>query len=332
MAVGRRWFTFSENTCLCGCEYRKKEKMVEQKNALTELSDGMADAVERIGPALVQVNGRRRYPSSGVVYAENRVLTSSHALERDEDIKVETHDGRMLEARLVGRDAASDLALLEVEGLGLEIVAKRADNARVGQLTLAVGRPYGEGVRASFGIVSAVSSLPWGGGRRGRGRRRAPERYVQADAAPYPGLGGGPLIDVQGYVVGIVSAGFGRGTTLAVPSERAWKVAERLEEWGSTKRGYLGILSQPVRLPDGRGIGLTQKGGLLVVGVEDGSPAARSGIILGDILATLDGQPVEDTDDLLVLLGEERAGKTVPVQVVRGGELRRLEVAVGQRD
>ncbi|MDQ3911039.1 MAG: S1C family serine protease [Actinomycetota bacterium] len=305
--------------------------MVDQKNALTELSNGMADAVERISPALVQVNGRRRYPSSGIVHAEDRVLTSSHALERDEDIKVETHDGRTLDARLVGRDAASDLAVLEVESLGLK-VAERADGARVGQLTLAVGRPFGEGVRASFGIVSAVGSLPWSRGRRERGRRRTPERYVQADAAPYPGLGGGPLIDAQGHVIGVVSAGFGRGTTLAVPSEFAWKVAERLEERGSTKRGYLGILSQSVRLPDGRGIGLTQTGGLLVVGVEDDSPAARSGIILGDILATLDGQPVEDTDDLLVLLGEERAGKTVPVQVVRGGELRRLDVAVGERD
>ena len=302
---------------------------MEQKNALTELSEGMAEAVERISPALVQVNGRRRYPSSGVVYAENRVLTSSHALERDEDIKVETHDGRTLEARIVGRDAASDLAVLEVDGLGLE-AAKRADGARVGQLTLAVGRPFGEGVRASFGIVSAVGSLPWGRGRRGR--RKAAERYVQADAAPYPGLGGGSLIDTQGHVIGIVSAGFGRGTTLAVPSELSWKVAERLEERGSTKRGYLGILSQPVPLPDGRGIGLTQRGGLLVFGVEDGSPAARGGIILGDILVTLDGQPVEDTDDLLVLLGEGRTGKTVPVQVVRGGELRRLEVVVGERD
>ncbi|HEX2729581.1 MAG TPA: PDZ domain-containing protein, partial [Rubrobacteraceae bacterium] len=102
-------------------------------------------------------------------------------------------------------------------------------------------------------------------------------------------------------------------------------------ERGSVKRGYLGILSQPVRLPDGERLGLTQSGGLLVVGVEDGSPAASGGLIVGDIMATLDGQPVEDTDDLLVLLAGDRVGRPVPVKLVRGGELTEIEITVGER-
>jgi S1-C subfamily serine protease len=122
-----------------------------------------------------------------------------------------------------------------------------------------------------------------------------------------------------------------RGTAFAIPADLAWRVAGTLEERGSVKRGYLGILSQPVRLPDGQKLGLTQKGGLLVVGVEDGSPAGRGGLIVGDILATLDGQPVEDTDDLLVLLGSDRVGRAVPVKLVRGGELEELEITVGER-
>jgi S1-C subfamily serine protease len=116
-----------------------------------------------------------------------------------------------------------------------------------------------------------------------------------------------------------------------IPAELAWRVAKTLEERGSVKRGYLGILSQPVRLPDGQRLGLTQRGGLLVVGVEDGSPAGRGGLIVGDILATLDGQPVEDTEDLLVLLTGDRVGQEVPVKVVRGGELQSLEITVGER-
>jgi len=156
------------------------------------------------------------------------------------------------------------------------------------------------------------------------------ERYIQTDAAPYPGLSGGPLIDVGGKVLGIMVSG-SRGTAFAIPADLAWRVAGTLEERGSVKRGYLGILSQPVRLPDGQKLGLTQKGGLLVVGVEDGSPAGRGGLIVGDILVTLDGQPVEDTDDLLVLLGSDRVGRAVPVKLVRGGELEELEITVGER-
>jgi S1-C subfamily serine protease len=132
-------------------------------------------------------------------------------------------------------------------------------------------------------------------------------------------------------VLGIMTTGFRRGAALAIPSELAWRVAKTLEERGSVKRGYLGILSQPVRLPDGQRLGPTQRAGLLVVGVEEGSPAGRGGLIIGDILATLDGQPVEDTEDLLVLLTGERVGREVSVEVIRGGELQTLQVTVGER-
>jgi membrane-associated protease RseP (regulator of RpoE activity) len=145
------------------------------------------------------------------------------------------------------------------------------------------------------------------------------ERYIQTDATPYPGFSGGPLIDARGNVLGIMTTGLARGAAVAVPAELAWRVAKSLEERGSVRRGYLGILSQPVRLPDAQRLGLTQRGGLLVVGVEEGSPAGRGGLIIGDIVATLDGQPVEDTEDLLVLLTGQRVGREVPVDVIRGG-------------
>ena len=302
------------------------ENVNQSSDLLAALSDGMADAVEKIGPAVVRVNGRRRRPGSGVVYAPDTVLTASHVLEREEDLTVGVGDGRTLPARFVGRDPSSDLAVLKVEGLDIEVATPAEGSARIGQLALAVGSPgRGEGPRASLGVVSSVG----GPMRTWRGTRL--ERYIQTDATPYPGFSGGPLIDARGRVLGIMTTGLARGAALAIPAEIAWRVARTLEERGSVRRGYLGILSQPVRLPDGQRLGLTQRGGLLVVGVEDGSPAGRGGIIIGDILATLDGQPVEDTEDLLVLLTDERIGREAQIQVVRGGELQTLQVTVGER-
>jgi serine protease DegQ len=299
---------------------------MEHTDTLAALSEGMADAVENIAASVVKVNGRRRRSGSGVVFAQNKVLTASHVLEREEDLSVETADGRTLTARFAGRDHSTDLAVLDVEGLDVEPATPAESDARVGQISLAVGsRSRGEGPRATLGVVSAVG----GPVRTRRGPRL--ERYIQTDATPYPGFSGGPLIDVRGNVLGILVSGWGRGAAFAIPADLAWRTAGSLSERGSVKRGYLGILSQPVRLPDGQSLGLTQRGGLLVVGVEDGSPAGRGGLIVGDILATLDGQPVEDTDDLLVLLAGDRVGSSVPVKLVRGGELAEVEITVGER-
>jgi serine protease DegQ len=299
---------------------------MEHTDTLSALSDGMADAVASVAAAVVRVNGRRRRAGSGVVFAQNTVLTASHVLEREEDLSVETADGRTLSARFAGRDHSSDLAVLKVEGLDIEPATPVEGDARVGQISLAVGSPSrGEGPRATLGVVSAV-----GGPVRSRRGPRL-ERYIQTDATPYPGFSGGPLIDARGNVLGILVSGWGRGAAFAIPADIAWRTAGTLSEQGSVKRGYLGILSQPVRLPDGQSLGLTQRGGLLVVGVEDGSPADRGGLIVGDILATLDGQPIEDTDDLLVLLAGDRVGRAVPVKLVRGGELAEVEITVGER-
>ena len=302
------------------------ENLKESSDLLAALSAGMADAVEKVATSVVRVHGRRRRPASGVVYAPNMVLTASHALEREEDLTVGTSDGRTLAARFAGRDPSTDIAALRVEDLEVEAATPAEAEARIGHLVLAVGSPgRGEGPRASLGVVSSIG----GPMRTWRGPRL--ERYIQTDATPYPGFSGGPLVDVRGSVLGIMTTGLGRGAALAIPTELAWRVAKSLEERGSVRRGYLGILSQPVRLPDGQRLGLTQRGGLLVVGVEDGSPAGRGGLIIGDILATLDGQPVEDTEDLLVLLTGERVGREVEVKVIRGGELRTLQVSVGDR-
>ena len=301
------------------------ENQASGASALDALSEGMADAVEKIGPSVVQVNGRRRRPASGVVYADRKVLTASHVVEREEDLSVVTHDGRTLEARFVGRDPANDLAVLEVADPVETVAEPAAGGVRVGQISLAVARPNREGIRASFGVVSSVG----GPLRTGRGTRL--ERYVQTDATPYPGFSGGPLINAEGDVLGITTLGFARGVALAVPADVAWDVAGTLAERGSVKRGYLGILSQPVSLPAAQRMGLEAGGGLLVVGVDEDSPAGKGGVLVGDILVSLDATTVADTEELLALLTGDKVGREVPVEVVRGGEQKTLRVTVGER-
>ena len=301
------------------------EDSTRGRELLASLSSQMADAVERVGPALVLVNGRQRLPGSGLVYASDMVLTADHVLEREEDLTVVTHDQRTLSARLVGRDSATDLAALQVAGLGLAPASPAAEPARVGQLVLAVGRPSNEGPMASLGIVSAV------GGPLRTGRGAMLERYVRTDATPYPGFSGGPLVDTQGGVLGVLTTGLVPGVALSVPAAIAWRIADTLARHGQVRRGYLGISTQPVPLPVGQRGGRAQERGLLIVRVQEGSPAERAGLLLGDVVVALDGQPVTDPDRLQTLLTGDRVGTQSQVEVIRGGELKTLPVTIGQR-
>jgi S1-C subfamily serine protease len=180
---------------------------------------------------------------------------------------------------------------------------------------------------ASLGIVSAVSG-PWRGGRGGM-----IERVIRTDATPYPGFSGGPLVTAGGAIVGMTTTGLTNGPALGIPSEIAWRVAQSIGQHGSLKRGYLGISSQPVKLPDNAPEvnGTRPTVGLLLVHVEPNSPAAQGGLLLGDILVGMSGTVVEDADDLQAFLSGDKIGQAQPVWIIRGGELRELRVTVGAR-
>ena len=299
-------------------------QVADRPHVLSTLSDQFADAVELVGRAVVQVNGRPRHPSSGVVYAPTLVLVADHAVEREDDLSVEAASGTALPARLVGRDPASDLAVLRVPGLEADAVLRAASPARVGQFVLAVARPAGGELMASVGIVSAI-----GGPVRTRGGML--EQYIRTDATPYPGFSGGALIDARGGVLGILTTGLAGGAALAVPEKVAWSLAETLVRQGYVPRGWLGIGSQPVRVPAGQRAGRERETGLLIVEVVPESPAQRAGLLVGDILITLDGQAVDDAEALQALMGGDRVGRTLAIEVLRGGAAVSLEVTVGQR-
>ena len=291
---------------------------------LRDLSNQMADAVERITPALVLVDGRERQPASGIIYAQDLVLTADHVLERKENVTVQTIDKRTLPAQFVGRDQTSDLAVLRVVGLQ-QVVPVSEEVARVGQLVMAVGYAPNEGPMASSGVVSTI------GGPLRAGNGAVLERYIRTDAIAYPGFSGGPLIDMQGGVVGVLTTGLVNNVALAIPMHIALSIADTLIKEGHIKRGYLGISSQLVQLPPTQRAGLAQDHGLLIVKVDNNTPAQKGGILVGDILVALDGHDIRDSEDLQLLLSGERVGKTLPVSVIRGNAVQILQITVGER-
>jgi S1-C subfamily serine protease len=296
-------------------------------NTLTALSGAMADAVETAGKSTVLVNGRRRIPASGIAYAPDLILTANHVLEREEDIPVLLSDGSQISANLAGRDPGSDLAVLKLSGTLLAIAQAATKQAQVGQFVLALGRPTPEGIQASLGVVSAI------GGSVHTRRGGLLERHLRTDAIPYPGFSGGPLIDTAGQVLGINTSGLTHGASLAIPVSLAWQIAESLARHGSVKRGYLGVRSQPVDIPKSQQESLDrpQGTGLLLVGVEESSPAEAGGLMVGDIIVGFAGAPLSEPDELLSRLTGEVVGKPTPVEVLRGGQLQEITVTIGDR-
>lgn len=296
---------------------------------LAAFSDGLAEAVERAGRSVARVEARRRQAASGVVWSgEGLIVTADHVLERDEDLAIGLPDGGSATAKIVGRDPGSDLALLRVEARGL-VAIEQGQAPRVGHLAMIVARP-GDGLSTSIGVVSAIH----GPVRTRRGGQL--DGFIRTDATFYPGFSGGPLVDTAGAMIGLATSQFGggAGAGLAITLETIKRVVESLQAHGRVRRGFLGIGSQPVALPAQirERHDLSQETALLIVSVEPDGPADRGGVIIGDLLVGLAGQPVRDTDDLRDLLSAERVGQATPARLIRGGEAREVTVTVGERE
>ncbi len=283
-------------------------------------------AIEKIGSSVVRVSARRSYDLSGVVWGtDGVVVTTSRAVEREEDVRVTLADGRTVAATLAGRDPGTDLAVLRADTEGLSVPEwAETDGLKVGQFALIVGRP-GENVQATSGIVSAL-----GGEWRTRMGGRI-EHFLKTDANTFPGFSGGPLVNLEGAVLGINSSALTRGDSVTLPTATVRRVVGALLEHGGLRRGYLGLGGQPVRLPENLSDTLGKRAGLLITSVAPGSPAADAGFVLGDTLVLFDGESVHQPAHLLALLDETRIGKSVPVTFIRGGQVQELSVMVGER-
>jgi serine protease DegQ len=291
---------------------------------LSELSREIAQVVAALAPSVVRVDARPGRPATGIIWADNLVLTADHVIEQEDTIQV-TGSPATVKASLVGRDPGTDLALLRTEGLtGTAAPRGPAAGIRPGQIVLAIGAQARD-LQVTFGIVSGVSGSfrSWRGGQV--------EGLIQTTADLLPGFSGGPLVDADGRVVGINSWNFGRGVTRAIPVEAAEKVAESLRTHGRIRHAYLGLGAQPVRLTDALAKRVEQERGLLVVTVEPDGPAARAGLLQGDTILAVDGDPVGHLDELFGKLRSLDVGSAHRLRVVRAGELEDVTVTVGER-
>lgn len=294
---------------------------------LSELSEALASAVSKAGPSLVRVEARRGPPATGVAWSANGVVvTAHHVVEQDENIRAGLPDGKTVAATLVGRDPSTDIAVLRTEAKGLAAPAwAEADSLKVGHIVLALGRP-GQTVRATFGVVSALgeSWVTPAGGKL--------DRYLQTDVVMYPGFSGGPLVDVSGRFAGLNTSAVLRGISLTVPYTTVRSTVETLLSHGRIRRGYLGVGAQPVRLSSALEPQAGQETGLLLVSVQPDSAAEKAGLLLGDVIVGLGGQPMRHVDDLLTYLSGAKVGEKVQARIVRGGKVQELAVAIGERE
>ena len=301
---------------------------VSMSSVLQQISDDLAAIVEAVSASTVRIEARRRLPATGMVWsADGLIVTTHHVIRTPDRIQVGLANGEMAPARLVGRDPSTDLAVLQIDGMTLTPTpwapADQLD-LKVGQLALALGRP-GEATQAALGLINALGEA-W---RAPTGARI--DQYVQTDVVMYPGFSGGPLVDASGRVVGVNTSALLRNVSLTLPVATLRRVVAMLVDHGRVRRGFLGLSTQPVRLPEEVANQMGQETGLILTAVETGSPAEQGGLLLGDTLITLDGVAMRQPDDLIAFLVPDKIGAAVAVKLLRGGEVLEVEVTVGER-
>ena len=275
--------------------------------------------------------GPRQGLGSGVIVtADGYIVTNNHVVDGADQVKVSMQDNREFTAKVIGRDAQSDVAVLKIEASGLPHVEfGNSDSVQVGDIVLAMGNPFGIGQTVTMGIVGAT-------------HRNTPERieqyedFIQTDAAINPGNSGGALVSVKGELIGINTAiisrsGGNQGVGFAIPAKTARNVMDQLVKHGKVSRGHLGVTIQSVNSAIAKQFGLSGTNGALISDVTDNSPAERAGLKPGDIVTEVNGSRIADSDDLRVRIAALAPGAAAKLKVFRDGSDRDISVTLGSQ-
>jgi serine protease DegQ len=267
---------------------------------------------------------------SGVIVSQDGyILTNQHVVDGADEIEIALADGRKTDAKVIGTDPETDLAVLKINLPDLPtITLGRMDSTRVGDVVLAIGNPFGVGQTVTMGIISAL-------GRNHLGINTF-ENFIQTDAAINPGNSGGALVDVHGNLLGINTAIYSRsggslGIGFAIPVSIARSVLESIIETGTVTRGWIGVEPQDVTPDISESFGLTQKSGAIVAGVLQGGPADKAGVKPGDILIGVDDQKIDDTTKLLNVIAQIKPGTSAQVHLIRKNKPVDVTLVVGKR-
>ena len=287
---------------------------------LQTISGEIERIAENVGRSVVSV-GSGQGNGSGIAWDEHTVVTAYHVVRGAEEVSIGTEDGRKLVGKVAGRLRRSDLAVLTVGASLTPIQKGDSEGLKAGQFVLALANPFASRTSVTSGIITGANRNVggwWG---------MTIENAVITDARVNPGYSGGPLVDASGQLIGMNVAYFSK-RGIAVPVNTITKVVKRLAEGKPFKRAYLGIVSNPVALPaevssDQR---VGQETGVMVLSVEDGTPAKKSGLAFGDVILKFNGKSVSNSEDLTSFLGEEAIGKQAKLAVLRGGNVVELEI------
>jgi S1-C subfamily serine protease len=295
--------------------------------SLVEFSQDLSHIVEQVGQSVVAVHGRR-FAVSGIHWQPGLIVSSNESVNLEERIHMTLPNGQTVQASVLGNDPTTDIVVFKLPQDCELALPQKMDNTHlgVGNVVIGLGRSVENGVFASLGIVQTLGAS-W----RSRSGGMI-DQLIKVDLNLKRNAAGGPLVNAAGEVVGFNTFG-PRRSVLTIPASTISQVVMQLQEKGRIGRGYLGIGMQRIQIPQGlqTQLSIPNQWGLMLVSIDPQQAAEQAGMMLGDILITLNHQPIQDAQELQTVLDPQSIGQTLTVHAIRGGELREFEVVVGER-
>jgi S1-C subfamily serine protease len=316
-----------------------EKKILQTKNALVSFSEAIEDVADKVSQSVVSVHSKIRGNGSGVIWStDGHIITCSHIVRRLDEAEVSLSNGKSYPAKVIGNDPYSDIALLKIEAkdnnnviIPLKpIEIADSESLKAGQFILALANPYGEYPSITEGIITSErSSIVGGGGGWWAGML---DSIVITDARLNPGYSGGPLVDVEGKMIGL-NVAYVSSRGIAIRAGKVKNIADQLTKDGEIKKAYLGVITNSISLPAEVSAQLepVQEEGLMVLSVEKDTPAKKAGLLIGDIIVRFDNEPVTNMHELRrQLLKQEVVGKSVNLAIMRGEKKRDLTITPGE--
>jgi S1-C subfamily serine protease len=293
------------------------------QETLEKLSEELSATIERASQSVVLVQGRR-FPASGVVWKNNFVITTDHSLPRTTEVQIRTASGEMITGVIAGRDPSTDVAIIQTSK-DLQPLEISEAPVKAGQLALILGRANGGRVLSVLTMISGTDSnyKNWRGGTF--------DQFIRLDSAPFLGFSGSALLLANGKITGINTSAFSRHFGLTIPGSNIQRLVDRVITKGSIGKPYLGLMMQPVRLPEKFRKEAGTDIGLLLIGTENGSPAEQAGLTVGDIVVGLNEKTLNSIEELHGFLSSQSIGTDLKITILRGGKIETVQAKVGER-